>query len=121
MAVNEYGAELDRNGYVPSIVQEDADECCAICYANGSKDPLNRHEIFGGAYRRKSKRLGLWVSLCHDRCHQNGPNSVHQSAEANRALKVRGAEGGHGKIRVEQRGFHPGVWKKLFGGLTCLM
>ena len=89
MAVNEYGAELDRNGYAP-IVQEDADECCAVCYANGSKDPLNRHEIFGGAYRRKSKRLGLWVSLCHDRCHQNGPNSVHQNAEANRALKVRG-------------------------------
>lgn len=90
MAVNEYGAELDRNGYAPSIVQEDADECCAICYANGGKDPLNRHEIFGGAYRQKSKRLGLWVSLCHDRCHQNGPNSVHQNAEANRALKVRG-------------------------------
>ena len=48
---------LDRNGYAPSIVQDDADECCAICYANGGKDPLNRHEIFGGAYRQKSKRL----------------------------------------------------------------
>ena len=47
MAVNGYGAELDRNGYAPSIVQE-------------------------------------------DRCHQHGPNSVHQNAEANRALKVRG-------------------------------
>lgn len=89
MAVNEYGAELDRNGYAPSIVQDDTDERCFICFANGS-DPLNRHEIFGGPFRSKSKRLGLWVSLCHDQCHQNGPNSVHQNAEANRALKVRG-------------------------------
>ena len=27
---NEYGAELDRNGYAPSIVQDDTD-CCYIC------------------------------------------------------------------------------------------
>jgi len=59
MAVNGYGAELDRNGYAPSIVQEDADECCAIYCANGSKDPLNRHEIFGGASVKNRSALGF--------------------------------------------------------------
>ena len=62
--VNEYGAKLDRNGYAPSIIQDEADESCFICYANGYYDPLNRHEAFGGSFRDKSKRLGLWVSLC---------------------------------------------------------
>lgn len=90
MAVNEYGAELDRNGYAPSIVQDDTDERCFICFANGSSDPLNRHEIFGGPFRSKSKRLGLWVSLCHDRCHQTGPNSVHQNEQTARAIKICG-------------------------------
>lgn len=61
--VNEYGAKLDRNGYAPSIIQDEADESCFVCYANGYYDPLNRHEAFGGPFRDKSKRLGLWVSL----------------------------------------------------------
>ena len=26
--VNEYGAKLDRNGYAPSIIQDEADESC---------------------------------------------------------------------------------------------
>ena len=85
---NEYSVQLDRNGYAPSIVQSDAGEKCAICFANGASDPLNRHEVFYGAYREKSKRLGLWVTLCHNRCHQNGRNSVHQNADVDRALKV---------------------------------
>ena len=49
--VNEYGAKLDRNGYAPSIIQDEADESCFICYANGYYDPLNRHEAFGGPFR----------------------------------------------------------------------
>ena len=55
--VNEYGAKLDRNGYAPSIIQDEADESCFVCYANGHYDPLNRHEAFGGPFRDKSKRL----------------------------------------------------------------
>lgn len=78
----------DKNGYAPSILQPDADPpYCAICFANGAADPLNRHEVFGGAYRDKSKRLGLWVWLCHSRCHQEGTNSVHQNAGTALALK----------------------------------
>lgn len=74
---NEYGAPLDRNGYAPSIVQEDT----GVCFLCGRSDQkLDRHECFGGAGRRaKSKRLGLWVSLCHTGCHQNSAWAVHEN------------------------------------------
>ena len=75
---NEYGAPLDRNGYAPSIMQDSETECY-LCGASDQK--LDRHEPIGGAYRQKSKRHGLWVSLCHDRCHLYGPYAAHQSAE----------------------------------------
>lgn len=61
---NDYGVTLDRNGYAPSIIP--SDEGCYWCGATGGK--IDRHEIFHGAYRKKSKALGLWVNLCHD-CH----------------------------------------------------
>ena len=85
--VNEYGAKLDRNGYAPSIIQDEADESCFICYANGYYDPLNRHEAFGGSFRDKSKRLGLRGSLCHYRCHQEGNDSVHKNRESDLHIK----------------------------------
>ena len=77
--------KLDKNGYAQSILQDDTD-CCFCCMRNGYADPLNRHEVFGGAYREKSKRLGLWVMLCHHRCHQ-GPNGVHSNVTTALALK----------------------------------
>lgn len=58
--LNEYGETLDRNGYAPSIVQ-DIDGCYFCARQDGK---LDRHEIFHGAYRQKSKALGLWVTLC---------------------------------------------------------
>lgn len=85
--VNEYGTKLDRNGYAPSIIQySGGDPYCYTCWRNGNGDPLNRHEIFGGAYRQKSKRLGLWVYLCHSRCHQ-GAGGIHNDAKLDLALK----------------------------------
>lgn len=59
--------KTDRNGYAPSILGDYP--YCAICF---KRVPLQRHEVFRGAYRNKSKRLGLWVSICPD-CH----NKVH--------------------------------------------
>ena len=41
---------------------------CFLCGRNGADDPLDKHHIFGGAYRKKSERYGLTVYLCHDRC-----------------------------------------------------
>ena len=79
MAKNKYGVLLDSNGYAPSVLQDDLTEC----YRCGrSCEKLDRHEIFGGPFREKSKALGLWVMLCHQSCHLDG---VHADAkEANR-------------------------------------
>lgn len=78
---NEYGVELDRNGYAPSILQDDL----SFCYRCGRSDrKLDRHEVFGAANRGKSKSLGLWVMLCHDACHLNG---VHK--DASEALRLK--------------------------------
>lgn len=63
---NEWGEPLDSNGYAPSVVQADTSRCF-MCMRSGVK--LDRHEIFGNALRAKSKRMGLWVALCHEPCH----------------------------------------------------
>lgn len=77
---NEYGVPLGRNGYAPSIVQDIAG--CYYCAARCGK--LDRHEIYHGAYRTKSKALGLWVTLCPD-CHM----TLHHSDAALDALLKR--------------------------------
>lgn len=68
---NEFGEVLDRNGYAPSIIYQTGG-----CYICGRTDrALQRHEIFHGPYREKSKKLGLWVNLCdlcHDTLHHKG-------------------------------------------------
>lgn len=77
---------MDRNGYNPSILQEDTDVCyfypCPTCTVG----KLDRHEVFGGALRAKSKRLGLWVAICHIGCHL-GPQGVHECRERREALQ----------------------------------
>ena len=73
---------LDRNGYAPSILQEDLSECFLCGRSCGEK--LDRHEVYGGANRQKSKALGLWVMLCHNSCHLYG---VHKDAGKNFELK----------------------------------
>lgn len=87
MKKNEFGAPLDRNGYAPSIIPGHGEFRCKLCGRNGVRDPLNRHEVFGGSYRDKSKRLGLWVYLCHNSCHQ-GKDGVHGNAEKGNMLKA---------------------------------
>lgn len=67
--------KIDRNGYAPSILQDDL-TCCYRCGRTNQK--LDRHEIYGASNRQKSKALGLWVMLCHDSCHLNG---VHKDAD----------------------------------------
>lgn len=74
----------DRNGYAPSIMQEDTN-CCYLCGCSNTK--LDRHEPWGGALRQKSKRLGLWVTVCHNPCHMYGPNSIERDPEV--ALRLR--------------------------------
>lgn len=52
---------------------------CWLCGRNGSGDPLDKHHIFGGPNRKKSERYGLYVHLCHNRCHIFGEQSAHQN------------------------------------------
>ena len=81
MPLNEYGEKLDSNGYAPSILHDKP--VCLICGRYGTA----RHEVyFGSAYRAKSKRLGLWVTLCPWR-HQNGPTAIHNNRDADLRLK----------------------------------
>ena len=85
---NEFGATLDRAGYAPSIMQVNRAGrcCCYLCGRATGYNKLDRHEPWGGANRKKSQTLGLWVLLCHEGCHE-GPGSVHYDAEKNRALR----------------------------------
>ena len=56
------------------------------CFMCGSNDWIERHHIFGGAYRKKSERDGLVVDLCHY-CHNEPPHGVHHNAEKMLCLK----------------------------------
>jgi hypothetical protein len=53
---------------------------CWLCGGYGGRDPLDRHHIFGGPYRKKSEKYGLVVWLCHHDCHIFGPDAVHNNA-----------------------------------------
>lgn len=70
---------MDRNGYNPSIMQTDLHKCFRCGRTTGK---LDRHEIYGNANRQKSKRLGLWVVLCHQECHLDGVHAQRKIAEA---------------------------------------
>lgn len=63
---------------------------CFLCGRNGAVDPLDRHHIFGGPYRKKSEKYGLVLDLCHHDCHIFGPGAVHQNKDAMRMLKMYG-------------------------------
>lgn len=76
---NEYGERLDRNGYAPSLLTNWG--FCEWCMR--ADRALQRHEVYHGAYRKRSKELGCWVLLCdecHDRLH-------HHDAGMDRQLK----------------------------------
>ena len=65
------------NGYSDSIIPGHDEHRCFLCGQNG-RGKMDRHEIFGGAYRQKSKRLGLWVHLCHEPCHMTTVHRLHE-------------------------------------------
>lgn len=99
---NEYGVTLDRNGYAPSIVQDI--EGCYYCATRCGK--LDRHEIYHGAYRAKSKALGLWVLLCHD-CHM----ALHHKDAAMDALLKREGQ----RVAMARYGWSVEAFRARFG------
>lgn len=72
------GRPYDRNDYGPPLIPWE--NGCFVCGRNG---PLQRHEIFHGPYRLKSKQYGCWTTLCKG-CH----DKVHRDALLDRKLKV---------------------------------
>lgn len=58
------------------------EKICALCGEPAYyDDPLDKHHIFGGPFRKKSERDGLTVPLHHFKCHIFGPEAVHNNAE----------------------------------------
>lgn len=97
---------LDRNGYAPSILQNDT----SFCYLCGRRDrKLDRHEPFGGAYRDKSKALGLWIVLCHEDCHE-GRNGAHGDPAVNRILRQEAQ-----RAAMKTYGWTMNDWHREFG------
>ena len=64
--------------------------CCYLCGGNGSMDPLDKHHIFGGPNRAKSEKYGLYVYLCHNKCHIFGKHAVHNDAAVMNELRAEG-------------------------------
>lgn len=58
-----------------SILQQEKE--CLVC---GTTSMLERHHVFGGAYRKKSERDGLTVYLCHYH-HNEPPEGVHHNRQ----------------------------------------
>ena len=83
---------------------------CWLCGANGNYDPLDKHHIFGGANRKKSERYGLFVYLCHNRCHIFGKNSAHQNKDTRLKLHQYGQ-----KKAMEENGWTTEDFIREFG------
>lgn len=106
MATNEYGAQLNRNGYAPSIIQTDLTRCYRC---RRTDDKLDRHELFGAANRAKSKRYGLWCRLCHSSCHE-GPYGVHMNPNEARYMHQLGQ-----KAAMQHYGWAVDEFREKFG------
>ena len=83
---------------------------CWLCGKNGCADPLDRHHIFGGAYRSKSEQYGLWVYLCHHSCHENGREAVHRCRETAEQLHRYGEA-----LAMMENGWDIGDFRREFG------
>lgn len=79
---------------------------CFLCGRSGS---IERHHLFGGAYRKKADRLGLVVDLCHE-CHNEPPYGAHHNKDTMRQLKQYGQK----KAMLEQ-GWSVDEFIKQFG------
>ena len=89
---------------------EEFERSCWLCGRNGASDPLDRHHIFPGKNRSKSEKYGLVVYLCHDRCHENGPDAAHKNKDTRLALSQYGQ-----LLAMEQNGWSVEDFIREFG------
>lgn len=106
---NEFGAQMDRAGYAPSILQPTGKSCCFLCGRPAGGEKMDRHEPWNGANRRKSMELGLWVNLHHYGCHE-GPGSVHDQPAKARELRAEVQ-----RAAMIRYGWSYGEWLERFG------
>ena len=83
---------------------------CFLCGRNGSADPLDRHHIFGGPYRKKSEKYNLVVYLCHNRCHIFGAEAVHNNSEKMQEVHEYGQ-----RLAMEKNGWSTADFIREFG------
>ena len=94
------------NGYAPSIIQHDISHC----FACGRCDrKLDRHELFFGSNRQKSKKYGLWVTLCHEPCHL-GRNGYQYNADKANELRAYAQ-----RIAMKEYGWSREDFIRIFG------
>ena len=64
-------------------IREYEPRACFFCGRNGCGEALERHHIFEGrtGTRELCDKYGLWVDLCGETCHRNGPKSAHKCRE----------------------------------------
>lgn len=63
-----------------------------VCYLCGRWCDTARHEIFHGAFRKRSQALGLWINVCppcHDKIHHGGEFERNIKASAQLAAMER--------------------------------
>ena len=85
------------------------------CYMCHKYTDLERHHIFGGAYRDKSEKYGLTVDLCHA-CHNEPPDGVHHNAKNNEVIKRLGQIRAMGDNNWTVEDFIREFGKNYYGG-----
>lgn len=93
-----------------SIIQKDPDHCFLCGRARGCPEPLDKHHVFGGAYRSTSEKFGMTVFLCHGSCHIFGKNSVHLDSKIAGNLKQKAQN-----IAMRHYGWSTEEFIRLFG------
>ena len=93
-----------------SIIQTNRDRCYLCGRPALYNDPLDKHHVFFGPYRKKSEKYGLTVYLHHFSCHIFGENAVHNNAEVCRDLQSEVQE-----IAMKHYGWTIGDFIRRFG------
>lgn len=91
-------------------MKRNLERACWLCGRNGCGDPLDKHHIFGGSNRKKSEKYGLYVYLCHHRCHENGPEAAHRNPETAQRLHEFGQ-----RLAMEENGWTVADFRLEFG------
>lgn len=93
-----------------SIIQTNRDRCYLCGRPALYNDPLDKHHVFFGPYRRKSEKYGLTVYLHHSACHIFGEKAVHNNADVCRELQAEVQE-----IAMEHYGWTISDFIRLLG------